>query len=393
MATVWRYTAVPRQGPARGVPRSGELAGESAAAVRASLRRAGLQAVSVTPRRTFRVTEKTGPLVRLLAERWFRHARSRRTAAKNELYDGLATMLDSGLPLLEAVETVRQSVQAGPTQWLSLPGRSSPGGRGTSRGGGMLTDVRERLRSGESLAEAMGAHPGWFDSIEVAMVRAGQHAGELSGTLRQLAERHERASELGHKVVGALAYPLIITLVGLGVVVFLSVRTLPDLVGILQDAEVGVPALTAQVIAFGRFIAVWWWVLGGLILLAIALGPVAAALVARREVVPTWLGRLGDLLTPRIVRRLAVANLAQRWSDLAQVGVPAVEALRVIVPTVRGPAFRAALEEAASRVERGDTLSESLDDPRWFDLEFRRLLDVGQTSGELDQLLSRIATR
>ena len=108
---------------------------------------------------------------------------------------------------------------------------------------------------------------------------------------------------------------------------------------------------------------------------------------------PLWLRRL----SPKLLRRMAVGCLSLQLAELLRSGVPMVEALRVLAPTTAGSTpgntLRRRLVSAAERVERGEELSAALDDEHWFDPEFRRLLDIGQASGELDVLLERIGHR
>lgn len=256
----------------------------------------------------------------------------------------------------------------------------------------MLAHIREALRSGEPLAEAMQYSPAWFDPLEVAMVQAGYHAGDLSQVLRRLADRHERSEQVNQKIVSALAYPAVITIVGLGVVIFLSNRTLPDLVRILVDAGVQPPGLTMTIIAIGRMLLHGWlWI--ALTIVLLMLSTMVLRILARRH---EWLLRLftsvGERVRPLILRRLAVAQVARRLAELMRCGLPFTEALRIITPTAPGP-LRRELEAAALAVERGDDLVSALKNTHWFDEEFQQLLSIGQASGELDDLLERIAGR
>lgn len=406
---IWRYTAVEIGQPpggrngrtasggggGGGGRRVGELAGASASEVRASLRRIGLQVIElrpIQPRRASRQRSE-GAHARsgdLLRGRLQRHLRTRRREQRAELFDGLSTMLESGLPLLEAVETLIAAPESGGAgsrrfilaRWLPL--RSTFRGRGRT----MLIELREALRGGASLDEAMSVHPSWFDETEVAMMRAAQHAGNLPPVLRRLAEQHERAGQLGHKLASALAYPSVIAIVGVGVAMFLSMKTLPDLSRILTSAGLEIPALTQFVMTSGQFIARWWPAL--LILAAVVvLGGWAAPALAERFMP----GQRRLLLAPKVVRRIAVAGFSMRLAELLRTGVPVVEAIRVLAPTISNASFRGLLRSAAERVERGEDLSDALDDSRWFEGEYRRLLEIGQASGELDTLLERIGKR
>jgi len=371
--TVWRYTALQR-GPDRSVQRSGELSASCAADVRAELRRIGLQVIELRPiKQRSSDTRRSGGIFGGFVQAQHKYQRKRRRNERAELYDGLSTMLDSGLPLLEACETVAGSVR-----------------RRRSALRSMLVDLGERLRCGSALASAMSEHPGWFDRSEIAMVEAGQHSGTLPDVLRTLSRHHERAGELGQKLAGALAYPMVVAVVGLGVVVFLSVKTLPDLAGVLADAGVETPPLTARVMWFGQFLAGNCVILaGGALALALAIIAGAGICVSRGIAPPAWLREL----SPRLPRRLAVARLSVQLAALLRTGVPMVDALRVVAPTTTGITLRQRLEDAANRVERGEDVAAALDDDYWFDAEFQRLLQIGQTSGELDTLLDRLGRR
>lgn len=397
--TIWRYRAVPLTGgaPNADAPlggQRGELAGESAAEVRASLRRIGLQVVELKPVRkgarrvgTERVGGESGAGrwwelgVDWVTGGWRSHLRQRRRAQKAELQDSLATMLEAGMPLVECVGALAASRDR---RQVGLRGRAA---------GLMLVELRESLRSGSSLADAMRAHPAWFDVAEIAMVESGQLGGELPMVLRSLADRHERSGELGSRLAQAMTYPAVITVVGLGVVVFLSTRTLPKLVGILSDAKVPTPRLTEAVMGFGRVIAMWWplMVLGAAVcILGVATG---LSLVAARKVqLPKRLRRC----VPTVLRRLAIARMTIGLADLVRTGVPLVDAVRAVAPTIGGVTalgLRRRLLEAACRVERGESLSDALDDPIWFDEELRRMLQVAERSGELDTMLRRLGER
>ncbi len=386
--TVWRYEAIestltaPEAGPR--ARRSGELAGATEADVRAALRRIGLQVIDVRPTRRVRAASGSSwPSSHVMSDAWrgvldaaHRRQRRRRRPARAQLYDSLGTMVRSGIPLLDAVETLSGG-----------SARSSRGGRAQRT---MLLQVRESLRSGGSIASAMREHAGWFDPVETAMVEAGQHAGTLPQVMETLAERHEQESRLAQRLAGALIYPSIVAVAGVGVTMFLSVRTLPELVRILEGAKVPAPALTVWVMSAGQAVARWGW-LATLVVAAVAVGCVPALALLRRA---GLLPRMPQAPTPRVVRAMAVADFSIRLGELVRTGVPVTESLRVLAPSTR-PGLRRVLVEAAGRVERGEEVGQALREcgGRWFDEEFLRLIEVAQASGELDSMLDRIGRR
>ena len=365
--SVWRYSAVALAGANQGAVRSGEVSGESAAAARAALREIGLQVLVLRP-----LAAESGGR-RSTRGWWLAHLRTRRRLLRAHLYDGLATLLESGLPLLEALDTTIKS----------FPRRRSPLRQA-------LVQVRESVRSGELFGQSLLPHASWFDPSEIAMVEAGQHAGDLAGVLRTLSERLERSGELRSRLAAALTYPAIVALTGIAVLVFISTQTLPELVDILRDSGLAIPALTQNVMGLGQALAEYWWVLALSALLSFGafLGVRSWAHRYRLQW-PVWLRRLA----PSLGRRLAIAQLSSRLSELLRAGVPLVESLRVVAPTMRGDTLRRSVIAVAARVEHGEELSAAMDDPLYFDAEFRRLLELAQASGDLDILLEKLGRR
>ena len=380
MTELWRYTAIDMAAPAN--LRRGELAGASAAEVRASLRRIGLQVTHLRPlgHRTRIKAPRQLVFVEALVQTWHKYLRSRRRSQRAEVYDSLSTMLLAGLPLLEAVQTLIDSNQ---------------GGKRAEFASGVLVHIREQLRSGRSLGQAMREHPSWFDSMDVAIVEAGQHAGTLPGLLESMALRQEKANELGGKLIGALAYPFMVLTVGLGVVVFLSVKTLPELTKILSAAHIPAPELTVRVMWVGQMLAHHWIVISGIVGLILIAALIMPALLRQHsvELPKLAVAFISRLRGPKVLRTLAVGNVALGLAELIRSGVPMVDALRVLGPTAGSARLAHQLQIAAGSIERGDELAAALADHRWFDAEFRRLLDIGQASGELDVMLDRIGQR
>lgn len=444
---MWRYEAIDLREPGRPVRRKGEIAGETAADARAALRAVGLQVLRIHPDnprspRKFR-TPRLSQVGKLLTSR--RDAaqpeaddspastpaadsgargnrladtlfRGRRVQERADAFDALATLLDSGVPLADAVETLAEAHD----------GHS----RGLRR---VLLAIREDLRAGRPLSASLARHPGWFDEAEVAMVDAAEVAGTLATTLAEVARRQARSAATLQKLIGALAYPAVVATIGVAVALFLATQTLPQLVSILVGAKLEVPALTAGLVAVGTAARDGWRVIAiALVALpaaAIALGP---RMLARLG--PRWRARL-DALVPLAIRRMATARALLRIADLLRAGVPLVEALRTVGNGCKGPAsgLGAALLAAARRVEEGDDFATALAPPSplspdpgtqrkpsrsndatmasprtspgtdarassfrgrgWFDAECVRLVAVGEATGDLARVLERLGER
>ncbi len=364
---LFRYRAVES---ATGRIRTGEQDGESAYAVRASLRRIGLDVqhlVDVTPGRT----SATSWLRPLIAARDARRRRLNRVA-KADLCDGLATLILAGIPIEQAVASLASS-QARPA--------------GEQR---LLRAIRDRLREGTPFATACEDHPAWFDRFDVALLDAGQRAGELASTLQNLAQHHHRAGAFGQKVFVALAYPAVLVAAGLAALVFMSFQTLPQLVTMIEQGRHQPPVLTTTVVALGQGLATWWpMVVAGII--AVFVG---TKRLLHRVPPDSRLGQWmhGNALA-RMLGRIRVAHLAAALARLRRAGTPLAEALVVVADTISDRAVRALILQAVEAIRRGEDLSTVIAGSRLLDPEFAQLLQLGERSGELTEMLERIAER
>lgn len=363
--SVWRYTAATSNAAGTRTTR-GVITAPSATAARQLLRQAGLRPVTIRAVRTGGVGKQTR------TSAFAGYLRKRRTPAKAECFDALATLLRSGVTPRDAL--------------LVLAGSRS----GASGVGVLARVLADEVAQGVALSKAAADHPDWFDAAECAVIEAGERAGELDRALGRLAERQSRSHDLGARLTGVLAYPMLVTGVGTGVAMFLSVRTLPQLTQVLTDAGVDVPALTRAVMTAGQTLAAnAWWALPALLVSVIL---AVLGLTSRRAAAPPWLVRR----TPRVFRRVRTAESFLALAELTESGLTLVESVRVVAPTASGPlggALARAWLRTAERIEQGAPFDETLDDPLWFTEEHRRLIAAGAHAGELPETLRRVGER
>lgn len=363
---------------------TGESAGESASEVRARLRAGGLQVLDLEPVRPPLHLPKL-KLASTFGAAVDRHLRTRRHALKEEACDGLATLIESGVPLVEALDSLSRGETA-----------RHPGLRR------LLVLAADQVRGGRSLADALSEHRGWFDPVEIALIDAAEHGGDLAATLTTLAAHQAKRSEVLQKITSALLYPAIVGMVGIGVWLFLSTKTLPELVRILESARVDVPVLTAAVMASGTFCVAHAAALTGAIFGSVLATVLLLSHLRSRPKRAGGVHGAGGATSgapPRrrrgisALRRLRLARATSALSELLRGGVPLVEALRAIAPTTGAGALRNSIERSAAAIEQGRSWSETHDDPRLYPAEFTRLVEMGETSGDLSPLLARLAER
>jgi general secretion pathway protein F len=217
------------------------------------------------------------------------------------------------------------------------------------------------------------------------MVTAAEACGELTQALQSMGTRLDRRASGASRLLAIVAYPALVLCVGVGVVVFLGTRTLPELAAILQAAGIPLPRLTDAVISLSRWMSAWGWLAAaGAAIFALSWGPVSRSLPdSVRNVLRVRI---------RLARTIAVGAASRTLADLLGAGVPLVEAIRITAPSTP-PSLAAALRTAADEVERGSDLSSAFDDPHWFNAETVRLLDLAQTAGDLGSALAQLADR
>ena len=347
--------------------RHGLLAGETRAEIRATLRERGWEPESIDP-----LHRQSSRWLATAKEMWIDWLRRQRRLTLADLCEALASLLQVGIPLDQALGQLASSPLRTETEVT------------------LLNALAEALRSGMSFDEACAQHPDWFDPFDVALLAAGQRAGELAPVLQSMGKFHQRAGASRQRLMTALAYPALVALAGLGVFIFLTQAVLPRIVSILTSARTSIPWLTTQVMALGDFL-LWAWPL----FLAFFLfsGVLASRWAARVPAHGRW-GRLvhGNAWA-RLRARTRVAIASAALGRLLRAGVPLSEALAVVAHTAPDAALRGLLSSAAAEVERGRDFSTVMAQSPLVDPEFAHLLRLGEGSGDLPNMLDRIAER
>lgn len=281
----------------------------------------------------------------------------------------LAVLLDAGIALLEALQTLREK-------------EGQPGVRAA------LDAVIAHIEQGQPLSAALRQQPQAFDELIVAIVAANERTGQLSTALAQHARYLAWVDALRSRLVAALVYPLMLLGVGGAVILFLLLYVLPRFAGILEATSADLPWASRVLIEFGQTAGAHpGWVMGGLA----ALGFVLVSLLRQPAVRQRAQAALWTMpgLGPRL-RVLALARLYRSLAMLLASGVPALAALKIVVDVVAAP-WRAAVQAAAAQVERGERLSTAFDAQDLATPVARRMLRVGERSGEVASMLERAA--
>ncbi len=282
----------------------------------------------------------------------------------------LAILMESGFPLDRALTSVARVVARKDVA-------------------AAVTDVRDRVRGGTRLDDALAQHPRIFPRFAVGMVRAGERGGHLAQALDRLSVQLEREQALRARLTSSLIYPAVMVVVGAVALAVLFIYVLPRFVTLLEDTGSALPASTALLLSIGSVVQRWWW--------AMMLAPVALALVVS-AVRGTPEGRVGvdrALLAMPIVgplrRRIASARLARTLSTLLGSGLPILPALEIAAGSQSDAAVAEEILRAREEVRAGDRLGASLRRGGVFPFLFVQMVEVGEEGGRLPDMLERAA--
>lgn len=282
----------------------------------------------------------------------------------------LGSLLGGGVPLLDALTVL--------TDQATKPAIKK-----------MLSQVRERVREGVSLADALKAHPESFSDLYVHMVRAGEQAGALETVLERLADYSEAQSELVRKVRGALTYPAIMMLVGTAIMGFLVTYVIPQVATIFSQTNQALPMTTQILVGFSGFLTTnWWLILLGIV--AIVAGISYWLSTARgRYLYDTWLLKV-PYIGPTITK-VVTARFARTFATLLASGVQVLAALDAVKLVVTNKRLADAIQESRDSIREGSGIGNTLAKSRLFPAMLIEMIRVGERSGELEPMLEKAA--
>ncbi|RLS46999.1 MAG: type II secretion system F family protein [Planctomycetota bacterium] len=320
-------------------------------------------------------TEATGTDPIAYVKGLFRTGTGRPSLKRTELANiirELATAIEAGLPLLNALKTVRRQAS----------GKSQPV---------ILDFIIERVESGRPLHEAMEEYGPPFDDMIIGMVRASDASGRMSEVMHQLADLLDRSVELRRELVGATIYPLIVAcMIGVSIIIavtFLLPRLMAPIIG---QPGVTLPFPTKVLLGFADFMYAWWWLV--LIL------TVAGVIGFRRWVAAPKNRRKVDLMLLKapivgnLVRDIAVARFTRTLGTLVSAGLPILSALNIVRDTLGNTVLMDAIDGVQEKVTTGQSLAEPLEKCGFFPPLLVQIVNIGERSGRLEPMLLHAAT-
>jgi type IV pilus assembly protein PilC len=338
---------------------SGERVGDTMDTVVAMLRREQILVTRITPAqaakaaRPVKLSQKAPP--------------SKNLAVFTRQF---SVMIDAGLPLVQCLEILGTQEE-------------------DKNFGAVILQTRAEVEGGASLADAMKKHPKAFDPLYINMVAAGEAGGILDGILKRLAQYIEKAVKLKSQVKSAMIYPIAVIVIAIAVVAAIMMFVIPTFKSLFESLGAELPLPTVIVMKISEYMVRFSWLMG----IAIGAGSYAFkryyATDGGQHVIDKMI--LGLPVLGPIMRKIAIARFCRTLSTLIASGVPILDGLDITARTAGNIIVQDAIMSTRKSIERGETIAAPLKQTGVFPPMVVQMIGVGEATGALDAMLSKIA--
>lgn len=282
-----------------------------------------------------------------------------------------ATLIRAGVSIVEATNILAQQTESKALQKA-------------------LYAIERELHSGVAFSTAVEQHPKIFPPLFANMVRAGEMTGSLDGTLERLATYFEKQYAQKKKVQSTMAYPIVLLVLIIGVVIFMMLSIIPNFTAMFEQFGGELPAITQLVVSMSEFIQAYWW----LLLLIVAGAVTVFMLFFKQNEAFRYSTHVALLKMPifgKVLQLSAIARMTRTLSSLFSSSVPILDALEIVERVVGNPVIGKVVLEARESLERGSPLSDPLKKSWVFPPLVSHMTAIGEKTGTLDYMLEKIA--
>lgn len=360
---VYSYRAM----DARGKNVSGIIDAESEKAAKAKLRKDGKFPTLVEEVKEGKATRGKGLSMEIDLRMLLGRVKSRDLAIATRQF---ATLIGARIPMDNSLQALAKQVENPVLQKT-------------------FSQIRDRVTQGTSLANALREFPKVFPPLYTNMVAAGEESGTLEAVLARLADYTEETLDRQQKIKAAMTYPILMTVMAALIVSFLVVFVIPKLSQIFAGMNKALPPITMALLTVANFARGYWWLI---------LAAMGAAFYAFRRWQATPKGRKTwdtfVLKTPIfgvIIRKTAVSRFSRTLATLLQSGVPIINAMNIVKNVVNNVIIEQAIEYARDNIREGQSIAKPLENSGVFPPMVIHMVAVGEQTGELEDMLFRIA--
>lgn len=280
----------------------------------------------------------------------------------------LSQLVSAGIPLYESLVAIEEQMRSEPYHRIVL-------------------SLTEQVKSGSTLSNAMRSFPESFNRLYTSMIGAGEAAGALDTVLTRLMQFLSKQAKLRKQIMNALIYPGILASFAFAVIVLLMGFVVPSIEGVFEGRELN--GYTEFVLGVSRFLRTYWWILTPLFIGIV----VWFVYILRKPEGKAWVQRQLMKIGPlrELLVQAALVRFTRTMATLQEGGLPMVEALALSREVMQNAALEEEVQRAEKRILEGGTLSTELKRSRYMPLMATRMMAVGEESGRLSQMLSKVA--
>ncbi len=349
---------------ANGKKSSGILDAESESAVRSRLRGEGKFPVKIRLSKTKSEGAERGGLSRIIVF-------DRVKPVEVHIFTRqLATLLGAGVPLDAALSSISEQVE-------------------NSAMKKMVAELKESVSEGETLSRALQHYPRLFANMYVNMVRAGEASGSLDKVLSRLADFGEKQEALKSRLRAAMVYPAFMAVIGGGILFILVTYIVPNITRVFDEMEKALPLPTIVLISLSSFMKSYWWAL-----LLAGLAGFLLLKVAVKQKTGKYIWDLVKLRTPfigNVIRKSVVSRFASTLESLLGSGVEIIDALEIVKRIIDNTHVSTVIDQAIDDINKGRSMANALTGAFWFPPMFVQMVAIGETSGQLEEMLGKVA--
>jgi type II secretion system protein F len=253
----------------------------------------------------------------------------------------------------------------------------------------IVADICKAVQGGDTLAKAMQRHPKVFNTLSVAMVRSGETGGMLHEVLTRLADFSENEAELRGKVLASLAYPAVMVLAGIVVILVLLIVVIPKITSVFSSLNQELPGITVFLISITTFLKSYWWV---------GLSGLAVATLLGRQFLRTKEGRrlfhailLKIPVMGEVALKRELALFARTLGNLLRNGVPILQALEITEEVITNVVVRRDVEKLGPAISQGTSMTAIMNESPLFPDVMASMIAVGEETAQVDKILIRVS--
>ncbi|MCC6221767.1 MAG: type II secretion system inner membrane protein GspF [Deltaproteobacteria bacterium] len=356
---VFEYTAL----STKGRKLKGLVDADSAKTARLKLKAQGIFPTSLLERQRQPLSVTKQPLAWLLE-------RKVSTAQLSIATRQLATLVSAGIPLVEAIKALKEQ--------LEQPRLKT-----------VFSEVCDRITEGSSFANALQNYPKVFPPLYANMVKSGEASGTLDLVMERLADLLEAQVQLHRKILSAIAYPVLMLLLCLGVVVLLLTYVVPQLTEIFEDRDAALPLPTQIVVVLSDFVRSYWWAILAMIVFGITAFKKYALTTKGRRQIDNF--KLRSRIFGPFTKKIASAQFSRTLGTMLSSGVELITALTIVKNILGNVVIQQTLDGIILGVSEGKSLANQLDQTKVFPRLLVHMTAIGEKTGQLENMLIRAA--